>query len=372
MALDRDAILKDAVRLGASDLLLSCGHPIMVTLAGRLVPLDGSGPLREEETRRFAESFLSPAAREAFEREREIDLRYHLEGVANFRVNVFVQRGAWGVAARIVPLRIPLPKEIGLPNHVVERLLAITRGLILVTGPTGAGKSTTIASLLQQVNLSPTRRHIVTIEDPIEFTFSGGNSVVDQREVGSDTPSYASGLKGALRQLPHIIFVGEMRDVESVAMALSAAETGNVVISTMATPSAAQTVTRIIDSFPAGQQPLIRSQLALTLKAVVSQVLLPRADGRGRVAAREVLFVNQAVQNLIREDKVHQITNVMATSAREDMVTLDQTLSELVHRGVVAFETAHPWFEDPEKRAAVQKRAYRPAAVAGVRRGAAS
>jgi twitching motility protein PilT len=370
VSLDRDQILREAVRLGASDVLLSAGHPLLVTLAGSLVPLHDGPPLTPVDTRAFVESFLSAAELEEFAREQERDLHYHLAEVANFRVNLFVQRGTWGAALRIVPLRIPLPAEIGLAPHVVERLLAITRGLILITGPTGAGKSTTIASLLQEVNGQPSRRHVVTIEDPIEFEFAPGNAVVDQRQVGRDTRSYAAGLKGALRQLPHIIFVGEMRDLESIAMALTAAETGNVVISTMATPAAAQTVTRIIDSFPHEQQAQIRTQLAMTLRAVVSQVLLPRADGRGRVAAREVLFVNQAIQNLIRDDKVHQIPNAMATSLREDMVTLDQSLTELVTRGVVSFGAAYPWFEDVEKRAALQKRHYRPAAVPAAEQGA--
>ena len=274
-------------------------------------------------------------------------------------MNCFVQRGAWGAAVRIIPLSIPLPGDLGLAPHVVSRLLAITRGLVLVTGPTGSGKSTTLASLLEQINSQGPRRHIVTVEDPIEFIFQAKQAVIDQREVGTDTRTYARGLKGALRQMPHIIFVGEMRDLTSMAIALTAAETGNLVISTMATQSAAQTVTRIIDSFPPYQQAQIRSQLSMTLRAVVSQVLLPRNDGRGRVAARELMFVNQAVQNLIREDKIHQIPNVISTSLREDMITLDDSLAELVDRGAVAFETAYPLFEDIEKRASLQRRTYR-------------
>jgi twitching motility protein PilT len=193
--------------------------------------------------------------------------------------------------------------------------------------------------------------------------------VFEQREVGMDTKSYARGLKGALRQMPNVIFVGEMRDLTSMAIALTAAETGNLVISTMATQSAAQTVTRIIDSFPGAQQSQTRAQLALTLRAVVSQVLLPRPDGRGRVAAREIMFVNQAIQNLIREDKIHQIANVIATSVREDMVRLDDSLADLIDQGSVGFDVAYPYFDDAEKRAAVQKRHYRvtPIREAGVR-----
>ena len=368
LTLERDTVLRRAVELGASDLLITAGHPVMVTLAGVLQPLEGSPVLGPIDTRRLAESFLTPALHERFLRDLELDTRFFLPGVAHFRLNVFVQRGHWGAAVRIVPLRIPLPDEIGLAPHIVQRLLGVTRGLVLITGPTGAGKSTTIASLIQQLNEHGPRRHIVTVEDPVEFVFEPKLAVIEQREVGLDTKSYARGLRGALRQLPHVIFVGEMRDLTSMAMALTAAETGNLVISTMSTQSAAQTVTRIIDSFPPHQQPQIRAQLSLTLRAVISQILLPRADGRGRVAAREFLFVNQAVQNLIREDKVHQITNVIATSVRDDMVTLDDALTELVDKGQVSFDAVHPYFVDTEKRAALQRRVYRTAAVSEGRR----
>jgi twitching motility protein PilT len=369
--LERDSILRRAVELGASDLILTAGHPVMVTLAGRLTPMPGTATLSGSDSRRLAESFLTPALHERFLRDLELDTRFHLPGVAFFRVNVFIQRSQWGAAIRIVPLRIPMPAELGLAQHVVQRILNLTRGLVLITGPTGAGKSTTIASLLEQMNQNGPCRHIVTVEDPIEFIFESKQAVVEQREVGTDTRSYARGLKGALRQLPHIIFVGEMRDLASMAIALTAAETGNLVISTMATQSAAQTVTRIIDSFPPHQQSQVRSQLSLTLRGVVSQVLIPRADGKGRVAAREIMFVNQAIQNLIREDKVHQIPNVISTSLREDMLSLDDALGELVDRGLITFESAYPYFEDVEKRTTLQKRFYRVASIPEptVRRG---
>jgi len=359
LPLERDVILRRAVEMGASDLILTAGHPVMVTVAGVLQAMPDTQTLGEADSRRLAESFLTPALHERFLRDLELDTRYVLPDVAHFRVNLYIQRGHWAAAVRVIPNRIPLPSELGLAPHVVSRLMGLTRGLVLVTGPTGAGKSTTIASLLEQMNQSEARRHIVTVEDPIEFVFEPRNAVIDQREVGTDTRSYARGLRGALRQLPHIIFVGEMRDLSSMAIALTAAETGNLVISTMATQSAAQTVTRIIDSFPPHQQAQVRSQLSLTLRVVVSQVLLPRADGQGRVAAREIMFINQAIQNLIREDKVHQIPNVITTSLREDMVTLDDALIELVERGAISFETAYPYFEDSEKRAALQKRYYR-------------
>src|SRR5437867_1238010 len=348
---EHEVLLRQAVSCGASDVLITAGHPVMIAVAGSRPPLPAWPTLTSDDCRRLWESFLAPELRERFQHELELDARFSLPDVGNFRINLFMQRGQWGAAIRIVPLRIPMPSEIGLAPHVVSRVLDLRRGLVLVTGPTGAGKSTTIASLLEQVNQSEACRHIVTVEDPVEFVFQAKNAVFDQREVPTDTRSYARGLRGALRQLPHIIFVGEMRDLESVAIALTAAETGNLVISTMATQSAAQTVTRIIDSFPPHQQPQIRVQLAMSLRAVTAQVLFPRIDGKGRVAAREIMFVNQAIQNLIREDKIHQISNVISTSPREDMITLEDSLMGLVEHGVVTAEMASPYVDDPEKRA---------------------
>jgi len=347
---EHDSILRDAVACGASDILITAGHPVMVTIAGILQPLPGGATLSADDVQRIVESFLAPELRERFLNDLELDTRFPLPGVANFRINLFMQRGKWGAALRIVPLRIPLPAEIGLARHVVSRILEMKRGLVLITGPTGAGKSTTIAALLEQVNQGEVRKHVVTVEDPVEFIFEAKSGVFDQREVPTDTRSYARGLRGALRQHPHIIFVGEMRDLESVAIALTAAETGNLVISTMATQSAAQTVTRIIDAFPPHQQAQVRAQLAMSLRAVIGQVLLTRVDRAGRVAAREIMFVNQAIQNLIREDKIHQISNVIATSPRDGMTTLEDSVVALVDSGAVLPETALPYVEDPDKR----------------------
>src|SRR6266536_811399 len=313
--LEHETLLRDAVNCGASDILITTGQPVMVTIGGILRPLPGRSALGADDTRRLAEGFLTPELTQRFVQELELDTRYSLAGVGNFRVNLFMQRGRWGAAIRVVPLRIPMPDEIGLEPEVVSRLLEFRRGLVLITGPTGAGKSTTIASLLEQVNQGEVRRHIVTVEDPIEFVFEPKNGVFDQREVPTDTRTYARGLRGALRQLP-----------------------------------------RIIDSFPPHQQAQIRAQVALSLRAVVAQVLFPRADGKGRVAAREIMFVNQAIQNLIREEKVHQITNVISTSPRENMVTLEDSLMELVEQGAVAGEIASPYIDDPEKRALLHRR----------------
>ena len=353
---EHETLLREAVSCGASDILITAGQPVMVMVAGSLRPLSGREALAADDSRRLAEGFLTPELANRFSLELEMDTRFSLSGVGNFRINLFMQRGQWGAAIRVVPLRIPMPAEIGLAPHVVSRILDLRRGLVLITGPTGAGKSTTIASLLEQVNQGEVRRHIVTVEDPIEFVFEPRNGVFDQREVPTDTRSFARGLRGALRQLPHIIFVGEMRDLESVAIALTAAETGNLVISTLATQSAAQTVMRIIDSFPPHQQGQVRAQLAMSLRAVIAQVLLPRADGKGRLAAREVMFVNQAIQNLIREDKVHQIPNVISTSPRENMLTLEDSVVALAEQGLVTAEAAIPYIDDPEKRALLARR----------------
>jgi twitching motility protein PilT len=265
-------------------------------------------------------------------------------------VNVYRQRGTVAAVLRLVPLEIPHYTEIGVADSLLTQLVNVPNGLILVTGPTGAGKSTTVASYLEYLNTeNEFPRHIITIEDPIEFDLKSKVCVIDQREVGHDTNNYVTGLKGALRQMPHIIFVGEMRDRETIEIALTAAETGNTVISTLSTQSAAKTINRIIDVFPLSDQAEIRTRLALTLKAVISQVLLRRKDMPGRVAAREVLFVTNPVANLIREGKVHQINNVISSSYGEGMVLLDDSLLSLRQDGVVHSADVLSRLQDPEK-----------------------
>jgi twitching motility protein PilT len=265
-------------------------------------------------------------------------------------VSVYRQRGAVSAVMRLIPLEVPHYSEIGVPERLLQQLTSIPNGLILVTGPTGAGKSTTVASLLEYLNTEVDfPRHIVTIEDPIEFPLRSKVCVIDQREIGIDTNNYLIGLRSALRQMPHIIFVGEMRDRETIEIALTAAETGNVVISTLSTQSAAKTINRIIDVFPLHDQAEIRTRLALTLKACISQVLLRRQDIPGRIAAREILLSNHSIASMIRENKVHQINNVISSSYGEGMVLLDDSLLSLHEEGVIFTSDVLPRLQDPEK-----------------------
>jgi twitching motility protein PilT len=275
---------------------------------------------------------------------------YELADVSRFRVSVFRQRGAMGAVMRLIPLKIPHYSEIGLPESLITKMTQIPNGLILVTGPTGSGKSTTVASFLEFLNTDgDLPKHIVTIEDPIEYDLKSKVCVIDQREIGIDTKGYVPGLRSALRQMPHIIFVGEMRDRETIEIALTAAETGNIVVSTLSTQSAAKTINRIIDVFPLGDQAEIRTRLALSLRAVISQVLLRRKDIPGRIAAREILLVNNSAANLIREGKIHQINNVITSSFNEGMILLDDSLLELHRVGTVHTADVMSRLQDPEK-----------------------
>ncbi len=317
---------------------------------GRLEAHDPTWRLTGDESEALVYQLLGAEERKAFEQTLELDLAFSLLDVARFRVSVLRQKGSVGAVLRLVPLTIPHYTELGLTQRIIMQLAATANGLVLVTGPTGAGKSTTIASFLEFLNREgDTPRHIITIEDPIEFFFHSQVCVIDQREIGRDTQSYVRGLRSALRQMPHIIFVGEMRDRETIEVALTAAETGNLVISTLSTQSAAKTINRIIDVFPVDHQAEIRTRLALTLKTVISQVLLKRIDAPGRVAARELLFTNSAVANLIREGKIHQLDNLMAGAAREGMLLLDDSLLELYRTGVVDAASVVPRIQDREK-----------------------
>ncbi len=336
--LERDEVLRLAVELGASDLIVTAGHPVMVQRAGVLEPMPGSPVLGPLDTRSFGESFLNPALHERFTRDLELDTRYFLPGVAHFRVNLFIQRGHWAAAVRIIPLHIPLPAEIGLAPHVVERLMTVSRGLVLVTGPTGSGKSTTLAGMVDYVNVNRPD-HIITIEDPIEFVHESKRSLVNQREVHRDTLGFSEALRSALREDPDVVLVGEMRDLETIRLALTAAETGHLVFGTLHTSSAAKTVDRIVDVFPAAEKEMVRSMLSESLRAVISQTLLKRLGG-GRIAAHEIMIATPAIRNLIRENKIAQMYSSIQTGQAQGMQTLDQCLTEMLAKGLVSKEEA--------------------------------
>jgi len=330
-----DDLLRTAVARDASDIHIKAEGPPLLRIYGELIPTD-LPPLTTDEAKRLSYSILAPEEREQFEQDWELDLGYDIEGLARFRVNLFVQRGMVGSVFRIIPLHIQTIDELGLPDicrYFAER----PRGLVLVTGPAGCGKSTTQASMIDHVNKN-SAVHIVTVEDPIEFTHSPQVSLINQRELGRDTRSFANALKYVLRQDPDVILVGEMRDLETVQLAIRAAETGHLVLGTLHTTDAVQTVDRVIDIFPTHQQQQIRMQLSVNLLGVVSQILVRRADGRGRVAAFETLVAIPSVRNSIRERKTHQIASVIQTGTQHGMMTLDQSLSHLARSGVITFE----------------------------------
>jgi twitching motility protein PilT len=348
--LDVHEILREAVRRQASDVLISAGAPITYHVFGVLEAHDERWRLTPIEAQEIIYQFLGADQRKTFEIEKELDFGFEIDDLSRFRVSVYRQKGTVASVLRLIPLEIPHYTEIGVTDRLLMQMVSTPDGLILVTGPTGAGKSTTIASYLHYLNSeNDFPRHIITIEDPIEYLLPSNVCVIDQRELGHDTNSYVRGLRSALRQMPHIIFVGEMRDRETMEIALTAAETGNLVISTLSTQSAAKTINRIIDVFPLDQQAEIRTRLALTLRSVISQVLLRRVDIRGRIASREIMFVNSAIANLIREGKIHQVNNMIASGTKEGMVLLDDSLMELHQSGIVDTASVMPRLQDPEK-----------------------
>ncbi len=344
-ALDR--MLTDVVHQGGSDLHVTVGSPPMIRLHGDLYPIEDYESLTAEETALLVQCLLTDEQFKQFEIRREVDLSYSLPGVSRFRVNCFQQRGAYGAVLRAIPYVIQPLHELGIPEQI-ERFAHLPRGLVLVTGPTGSGKTTTLASLLDLANRTR-RAHIVTIEDPIEFLHHHRRSLVNQREVGFDTDGFATALKHVLRQDPDIILVGELRDLETVATALTAAETGHLVLATLHTQSAAQTIDRIIDIFPPHQQQQIRAQLSTALQGVVTQALVRRADRQGRTVVCEVMFATAAIRNLIREGKNHQIPSFMQSSGGDGMLTFDQHLAERVHQGVIAYEQGVALCQMPEE-----------------------
>ena len=321
---------------GASDLHVTAGAPPTVRIAGSLRPLPGAPVLDSASLKRILYAIITQQQREMFEERLELDFSYSLPGRARFRVNMYQQREAVGAAFRVIPFEIKSLESLGIPP-IVSSFSALPRGFVLVTGPTGSGKSTTLASLIDIAN-STRHDHIMTVEDPIEFLHRHRNCLVNQREVGTDTRSFAEALKHVLRQDPDIILVGEMRDLETIQVALTAAETGHLVFATLHTQDAAQTVDRIIDVFPPHQQQQIRQQLAGTLQGVVCQTLCKTADGKGRVAAVEVMVATPAIRNLIREGKTHQIYSSLQAGAQFGMQTLDQHLAELVRAHRITYE----------------------------------
>ena len=336
--MDLDELLKYAVEYRASDLHLTVGRPPMVRISGRLIPSGYETELGPDEVKALIYSVLTDDQKAKFEEEHELDFSLGIPGVSRFRVNIFLQRGCVAGVFRAIGENIPTVQDLGL-SPTIHNLALLPRGLVVVTGPTGSGKSTTLAAMLNLINQEK-EGHIVTIEDPIEFVHPHLRCTINQRELGHDTHSFPRALKSVLREDPNVILVGEMRDLETIAAALTLAETGHLVLSTLHTQDAAQTVDRIIDVFPPYQQEQIRVMLASSLKGVVSQILLPRADGEGRVAAREILVVTPAIAAIIREGKTHQIYSAIQTGGREGMVTMEQSLNELITTGLVNLEDA--------------------------------
>lgn len=341
--LELDETLRRAAAAGASDVHLVSGAPPAMRVDGAIRPIEGAATIADEVLNAMLTGALGATRMAHFEEHGELDAAYALDGVGRFRVSVFRQRGSVGSVMRLIPGSIPTFEELGLPPSVAS-LAQLRRGLVLVTGPTGSGKSTTLASIVRLINESRPL-HVVTIEDPIEFEHVNKTAIVNQREVGADTHSFADALRHVLRQDPDVILVGEMRDLESISIALTAAETGHLVLSTLHTPDAPQTIDRVIDAFPAAQQPQIRSQLASALEAVVAQQLLIGRSGTGRVAVAEVMRCTPAVRNLIRGGRTHQLASLIQSSGEAGMQTMDLGLARAVQAGLiaeaVAFDHAH-------------------------------
>lgn len=335
--MDVGGLLATVSEAGGSDLHLTVGLPPVMRLHGRLVPLDAPA-LTPEMTRDLTFSVMTPEQRQQLERRCECDFAYSVAG-ARFRVNVYYQRGSVGAAFRVIPERIRDYEDLGLPGQVLHEWARKPRGLVLVTGATGSGKSTTLAAMIDDMNRSLSL-HIMTIEDPIEYVHVHDRAMVNQREVGADTESFSSALKYVLRQDPDVILIGEMRDQETMQAALTAAETGHLVLATLHTQDAVQTVDRIIGSFQPHFQPQVRIQLAASLQGIISQQLLPTIDGRSRVVAVEVLVPTSGVRNMIREGKTHQITTAIQTGHQYSMTSMDESLADLYRRGLVTLDAA--------------------------------
>jgi twitching motility protein PilT len=344
MEFDFSEVLTRMVNERASDVHLTSGFPPAIRVRGRVAPMEDYPSLGPQQTREVVYSILNDDQRKRFENSKQLDLAYSIPGVGRFRINAYFQRGAISAAFRLIPHDILGLEELQLPP-ILEEFTRKPRGFVLVTGPTGSGKSTSLAAMIDLINATR-EEHILTIEDPIEFLHRHQKCIVNQREIGTDALDFASALRAGLRQDPDVILVGEMRDIETISTALTAAETGHLVFATLHTQSTSQTVDRIIDVFPAGQQNQVRMQLSIALQGIVTQQLLPTADGSGRVAACEVLVPTPAIRNLIREGKTHQIYSAIQTSGSTGMQTMDSHLAQLVRMGKVTRSLA-------EQRAAV-------------------
>ena len=340
-----EEILSAAKEAGASDVHLTVGIPPKMRVNGNLITMNYPRML-PADTLDVLLSIMTEPQRDRFEERGEYDMSFSIPNVGRYRVNAYKQRGSVAMAFRLVGTKVPAPEELGVPVSVVD-LYQRKRGLILVTGPTGSGKSTTLAAIIDKIN-NNRDAHVITLEDPIEYLHQHKMCMVNQREIGLDSESYANALRAALREDPDVILVGEMRDFETISVAITAAETGHLVLSTLHTIGAASTVDRVIDVFPPHQQQQIRVQLANVLEAVISQQLIPTADGRGRVAAFEVMHANHAVRNLIREGKSHQLASVMQTNRKMGMITMDEAISQLYYEGRIDRELAIQFAQDPD------------------------
>jgi len=353
-----DDLLEQMVELGASDLHITVASPPAYRIRGHIVRAEGFEPFTDEDTRTTLYRILSSEQQKQLELNRQLDFAYSMPGVARFRVNVYFQRESVGAAFRLIPTEIKTLEELSLPP-VLHGLAEYPRGLVLVTGPTGSGKSTTLAAVIDEINRNRSE-HILTVEDPIEFVHRHKRCIVNQREIGPDATSFGEALKAALRQDPDVILVGEMRDLETISTALTAAETGHLVFGTLHTQSAPSTIDRIIDVFPPSQQEQVRIMIANSLQAVVTQTLLPTADGAGRIAALEILLPDDAVRNLVRQAKTEQVYSVMQTNTARGMQTMEQALADLALRRIVNVEDAISRSSRPDQLIGILERSGMP------------
>lgn len=342
-----DDLLQIMIEQQASDLHIKVGSPPGVRIHGELLPIEGVPPLTPDDAEQLITSIMEDRHKKEFAETKELDFAYSFSDLYRFRVNVFMQRQAMSAVLRTIPVNIETIDDLGLPQ-VLKDLALKPRGLILVTGPTGSGKSTTLAAMIDHIN-NNRRCHIVTMEDPIEFVHRDSTSYISQREVGDDTASFDAALKRVLRQDPDVILIGEMRDPETIGTALTAAETGHLVLATLHTSSASETIDRIIDVFDSYKQAQIRMQLSTTLEAVICQALVPRRDGQGRIGAFEIMLFVPAVGALIRDQKTHQLVNVIQTNADIGMQTRDQSLRSLYERGLITFDAALTYATNPDE-----------------------